>query len=145
MTINIYFNESLPEELDLDLLKQAIYSTLEHHDKADVDITLFFSTDAHIAQLNEKYRGITTSTDVLAFNQDFIDPDTGKPYLGDIIISLNQAQKQAHKAAHSLLKECALLAIHGTLHLLGYDHNNASAKKAMWNEQNSLLKILFPI
>ena len=93
----------------------------------------------HIQQLNKDYRGISSPTDVLSFEQNFIDPETETFYLGDIIISIEQAQKQAHQAQHSLLSECALLAIHGTLHLLGFDHTSAEEEKAMWEEQNNLL------
>ena len=139
MTVNIIFEEPSLADKELELLKKAVHLVLEKNNRLDVDVTLIITDDKHIQQLNKDYRGISSPTDVLSFEQNFIDPETETFYLGDIIISIEQAQKQAHQAQHSLLSECALLAIHGTLHLLGFDHTSAEEEKAMWEEQNNLL------
>jgi probable rRNA maturation factor len=142
MTISIHFEESLSPILDPELLKMAIQSTLEHHDRLDVDVTLQLTDDRNMRQLNHAYRGIDASTDVLAFIQEFVDPETDRRYLGDIIISVQTAQSQAVENQHSLDKECALLTIHGTLHLLGYDHHDPEEQEKMWTIQDKILNDL---
>jgi probable rRNA maturation factor len=142
MTISIHFIESIRPNLDCDLLERAIRTTLEHHNRADVDVTLQLTNDENMQILNHTYRGIDTTTDVLAFNQEFIDPETNRFYLGDIIISVETAQSQAMENKHSLNKECALLTIHGTLHLLGYDHIDPVQQDEMWTIQEKILKDL---
>ena len=142
MTINIHFEESIHPNLDCDLLERAIRTTLERHNRPDVDVTLQLTVDESMQLLNHAYRGIDATTDVLAFNQEFVDPDTNRLYLGDIIISVDTAQSQAMENKHSLNKECALLTIHGTLHLLGYDHHDPQEKDEMWTIQDKILKDL---
>lgn len=140
MTVNILLEESPPGELNLELLKKAIHLTLTRHNYGDADVTLLLTNDEEMEQLNKDYRGISSTTDVLSFNQGYIDPDTRRLYFGDIVISVQQASKQAKEAQHSLIDECILLTIHGTLHLLGYDHINAEDKQIMWEEQTFLLE-----
>jgi len=142
MTISIHFEESIPPNLDCELLERAIRTTLERHNRPDVDITLQLTVDESMQLLNHAYRGIDATTDVLAFNQGFVDPETDRLYLGDIIISVETAQSQAMENKHSLNKECALITIHGTLHLLGYDHHDPQQKDEMWTMQNKILKDL---
>ena len=60
-------------------------------------------------------------------------------YLGDIIISVPTATRQAQKGGHSLEAELQLLMIHGVLHLLGYDHDTLEGKKRMWSKQKEIL------
>jgi probable rRNA maturation factor len=142
MTISIQFEESLPPNLDYNLLKRAIRTTLERHNRPNVDVTLQLTSDANMQQLNQTYRGIDATTDVLAFNQDFIDPETDRMYLGDIIISIETAHSQALENKHPLNYECALLAVHGTLHLLGYDHYDPEEQAKMWTIQDQIIKDL---
>jgi probable rRNA maturation factor len=142
MTISINSEESLPPDFDCDLLERAIQTTLERHNRPDVDVTLQLTNDENIRQLNHAYRGIDATTDVLAFNQEFVDPETDRLYLGDIIISVQTAQSQAIENKHSLNKECTLLTIHGTLHLLGYDHHEPEEQDKMWTIQDKILNDL---
>jgi probable rRNA maturation factor len=144
MTISINFEQSLPPNLDCDLLERAIQTTLERHDRPDVDVTLQLTDDESMQVLNHAYRGIDATTDVLAFYQAFVDPETDRLYLGDIIISVETAQLQAVENKHSLNKECTLLTVHGTLHLLGYDHHDPQEKDEMWAIQEKILKYLLP-
>jgi probable rRNA maturation factor len=83
---------------------------------------------------------VNSSTDVLSFTQNVINPETGRLYLGDILISVSKVFNQASLHGHSIEKECTLLAIHGTLHLLGYDHATPEEKDEMWQMQESLLQ-----
>ncbi len=140
----IDIQKNLPEYLKIDtkLLKQAINLTLINLEKPALDITLRLTDDAEMRQLNQTFRKVAKSTDVLAFNQDTIDPETNRLYLGDIIISVDRARQQAQEHGHPLDHEAAFLAIHGTLHLLGYDHHNPEEKKEMWELQENIFQRL---
>ena len=132
----------LPEyqKINSELLKKAIHRTLSHLEKPEMDITLRLTGDAEMRQLNQTFRGIGSSTDVLAFNQDTIDPETDRLYLGDIIISIDRVIQQAQDHAHTADNEAAFLAIHGTLHLLGYDHAESEEKRKMWKLQEEIFR-----
>ncbi|MEO6908192.1 MAG: rRNA maturation RNase YbeY, partial [Abditibacteriaceae bacterium] len=98
--------------------------------------------DEEIRELNNQYRGKDTSTDVLSFAQLEGESTFGagdQILLGDIIISLPTALKQAKMEGHPLPEEMAFLTVHATLHLLGYDHGNAADKKLMWEQQNAIM------
>lgn len=95
--------------------------------------------DAGIAALNQTYRGVTGPTDVLAF------PMTEGPFLGlapdclgDVVISAETALRQARGS--NFRAECALLLVHGILHLLGYDHGTPRQRERMWKQQAAVLK-----
>jgi len=139
MMINIISDTNFKAIVDYSLLKSAIALTLDSVNKAKVDLSLKITGDKELHQLNKTYRHIDKPTDVLAFSQDYSDPETGRHYLGDIIISVEQAQLQADENQQSVNEACARLAIHGTLHLLGYDHAEPKDKAIMWDKQESLL------
>lgn len=84
--------------------------------------SIAFISDSRMKQLNEMFRGKNTTTDVLSFphEPDEFDPD--KDNLGDIVISVEQAQRQAEENGLTLEGEIKQLILHGLLHLLGYDH-----------------------
>lgn len=128
---------NLPE-VNEDLIKLAVKSTLEYYDLSKDDITIRLTDDNEISQLNKEYRGISSATDVLSFLQNFLDPETGRKYLGDIVISLETAIRQAPKFELTIGQECAFLAIHGTLHLLGFDHATKQEKETMWEIQDKI-------
>jgi probable rRNA maturation factor len=86
-------------------------------------VTIAILPDSRVKALNRKYRHNDTATDVLSF------PGMGN-FLGDIAISRGIAQKQAHLLGHSLAVELRVLALHGLLHLLGYDHDSDSGRMA---------------
>lgn len=137
----IEVQKQVPEniQINLKMIKSGIQRTLEMVNSPEVDITLRITSDAEIRQLNQVFRGINKATDVLSFNQDTLDPETQRLYLGDIIISYERARQQALQHGHAFDKECALLAIHGTLHLLGYDHYEEEEKEKMWDLQKRIL------
>jgi probable rRNA maturation factor len=95
------------------------------------DVAVALVTDAHIHKLNSRYRRKDRPTDVLSFPADpgSRTPDPGsrhaKPFLGDIVIATGIARRQAREARHSYQAELRVLALHGLLHLLGYDHDSA--------------------
>ena len=140
--ITIQKNYPEYQKINTKLLKHAIQLTLDHLEKPEMELTLRLTDDAEMRQLNQTFRGIGSSTDVLAFNQDIIDPETDQLYLGDIIISIDRAIQQAQQHGHSVDREAAFLAIHGTLHLLGYDHHKPEEKSAMWALQDEIFQLL---
>jgi len=91
-----------------------------------VEISMVLSDDAFIQDLNQRYRGLDKPTDVLSFAQED-DP----ALLGDIVISLPTAARQAERAGWPLASETVLLAVHGLLHLLGYDDQTLPGAQEM--------------
>jgi probable rRNA maturation factor len=98
--------------------------------------------DQKVQELNRDYRSLDEPTDVLSFQMDERDPETGELYFGDIVISIPTARSQAQTAGHSLIEELSLLVVHGTLHLLGFDHGNPVDQKRMWDIQTEILDSL---
>ena len=145
MTIEIEVPEAYQSLVDTELLKQAANCMLaaEH---AQGDISVIITDDEAVAELNEQFLGKTGPTDVLSFpaldeESDFVLPpeEAAAPYLGDIIIALPFTRRQAERFGRPLNEELALLVIHGTLHLLGYDHATPEEKAVMWQKQNAIL------
>ncbi len=140
--IEIQTESTHANKINRNLIRYAVSSTLKKLNKSDVDVTIRLSNNKEIRKLNHFYRGIDEATDVLSFNQDVLDPDTGQFYLGDIIISLDRVLDQASDHGHSPDEECAYLAIHGTLHLLGYDHAEPEERTIMWTLQEALFEMV---
>lgn len=84
-------------------------------------LSLCLVGDRAMLEANRNFRQIDATTDVLSFPSDLVEED-GRHYLGDLMISVPQARRQATEQRHSLARELRLLALHGYLHLLGYDH-----------------------
>jgi probable rRNA maturation factor len=131
----------VPENITInqEMIRFGVQRTLELSNNSEADMTIRFTDDNEMRQLNKSYRDIARPTDVLSFNQNTIDPETQRMYLGDIIISSERAQEQAAQHNQSFDEECTLLAIHGTLHLLGYDHYKKEEKEIMWRFQKAIL------
>ncbi|MBL8091234.1 MAG: rRNA maturation RNase YbeY [Anaerolineales bacterium] len=130
--------------LDSPLLERAVLYTLELIDpqKIDADITIVLTDDKQLHELNKEFLDVDSPTDVLSFPASETDPETGTVYLGDILISIPRAAQQAESAGHSLEAEVQLLTVHGTLHLLGFDHASEEEKKLMWSKQAEVLQRL---
>jgi len=111
--------------------------------RENCSVSVALAGDATVTILNANYRGVARPTDVLSFSAGFPDPETGLLHLGDIVISLPTAARQAAARQATLEHEVVLLAVHGTLHLLGHDHARMAAKRRMWRAQNRILKELF--
>lgn len=105
------------------------------------ELSVLFTGDAEMKTLNRQWRGKDKTTDVLAF------PAGGGPgpdTLGDVVISVPVARKQAAKAGWSMEKEALFLLIHGLLHLMGYDHEkSARAAHEMADEQKRLFTAVY--
>jgi probable rRNA maturation factor len=103
-------------------------------------LTIVLTDDEQLHALNREYLDIDAPTDVLSFPASEKDPETARRYLGDILISIPRAEAQAQAAGHALEAEVQLLVVHGTLHLLGYDHAEAEGKARMWKVQAEVLE-----
>ncbi|MFX3674420.1 MAG: rRNA maturation RNase YbeY [Paenisporosarcina sp.] len=111
------------------------------------ELSVSFITNAEIQEINRVYRGKDTPTDVISFAMEELGEGEmdikieGAPrLLGDILISVERAKEQASDYGHSEERELGFLAIHGFLHLLGYDHLEEEEEKEMNNKQEEILQ-----
>jgi probable rRNA maturation factor len=103
----------------------------------DAELSVLLCDDAFIQELNRQYRGLDRPTDVLSFAQE---PVPGGPdVLGDIVISVETARRQAREQRHSLAREVEWLLCHGMLHLLGYDDETEEGLEQMRRYQHETL------
>jgi len=105
----------------------------------DPEVSVVLCDDAFIQSLNAQYRGKDAPTDVLSFAQDDPEP-VGEVLLGDIVIALPTASRQAQAAGWALEDEVALLGVHGLLHLLGYDDETEAGAWAMQARTEAALR-----
>ena len=126
----------------MDLLERAARAALDLSGAPDADLTLVLTGDSQIQALNRDFLGKDAPTDVLSFPADESDPETGRRYLGDVVISLPRATEQAGERGHTVEAEVQLLVVHGVLHLLGHDHAGAEEKARMWAAQAEVLERL---
>jgi len=104
--------------------------------KEKKNMQVIFVTQNAIHELNKTYRQMDKPTDVLSF----INDDAEDNSLGDVFISIEQAKKQAVDYGHSFEREIGFLAVHGYLHLKGFDHHTEAEEKLMVLEQEKILK-----
>jgi probable rRNA maturation factor len=128
-----------PQEL---LVLAAQAALQEESQSLDCELSIILTNDERLHELNLQYLGVDASTDVLSFPASETDPETGKRYIGDILISVPRARSQAEAAGHPLEAEVQLLVVHGVLHLLGHDHARADEKARMWKAQAGILEKL---
>lgn len=141
--IYVSVNDAFIEKVQEDLLVSAAQAALDQQDiKNEVDLGIVVEDSAHLHELNREYREIDAPTDVLSFALNENDPETGRLYLGDVIISFPQAAEQAARGGHEVMAELQLLTVHGVLHLLGHDHAESAEKAAMWAAQRTILDSL---
>ncbi len=125
---------------------QAVLTTESFTDNAEVSVS--FVSNSEIRLLNKNYRNKDRVTDVLSFplmeeNNVERNPETGYVLLGDIVISLETAVKQASNYGHSLEREIGFLTVHSMLHLLGYDHETSPLdERIMREKEESVLEKL---
>ena len=111
------------------------------------ELSVVITDDAQVRQLNSTYRGVDASTDVLAFGEreetgTFVSSPTAAPYLGDVVISYPRAVEQATACGHSAQEELSILVVHGVLHLLGHDDEEADDMAEMWQLQRAAVAAL---
>lgn len=112
--------------------------TLASEDVDDeAELSVLFVTSDHIERLNGRYAGNRYATDVLAF--PLMDDEEGGYMLGDVVICPEVAQSNAQKLGRDLTQELDTLLVHGTLHLLGYDHQNERDENRMTERMQQVL------
>ena len=141
MTVDVQVNPPFEQAVDAALIERAVATVLEAEQvEGEVEVSVLVADDASLHQLNRDYRGVDAPTDVLSFGDDdaggsFVAAPDGPRYLGDIAISYERVLEQAAEYGHSPERELAYLAAHGTLHLLGYDHERGPDEAAAMRER----------
>lgn len=147
--MKVYTNK--PELVRTEILEEAL--KLTDNDVSCPAVGITFVRKGKIRKLNRQFRGIDKATDVLSFPmfdtkkkgtlasfEGARDPLTKELEIGDIVICKAVAKKQAKEFGHSLEREINFLALHGFLHLLGYDHMNKKDEKEMFSLAEKILK-----
>lgn len=133
-------NEKLDKELDE--LKDMLSNFCKREDLGNVIFNIIIIDNPTIHKINKEYRDKDAPTDVISFaledDKTVIEPD-GVRILGDIYISIDKVHEQALEYGHSFKRELSFLAVHGLLHLLGYDHMEKSDEEVMFKKQEEVL------
>lgn len=119
------------------VLRRAILAALEG--AAPGSVTVRLTDEAELRRLNARFADADRATDVLSFPNGDPDSEGTGVYFGDVVIALPVARANAQAAGHDVGAELILLAVHGTLHLLGHDHADKLARGAMWERQDQIL------
>ncbi len=138
-------------------LRQIVLGILEEEGaRSPLETSVVVTDDEEVRRLNQRYRGLNRTTDVLSFplletgppsgngngKDQFVLPVDLVPQLGEVIISYPQAQRQARTTETPLEDEVNRLLVHGFLHLLGYDHDKPAERRAMRQREKRILKNL---
>ena len=119
-----YENERYEKDLPKNNLQDWISQVLTEVDREGFSVSLLFTDDERIKELNNNYRGKDMATDVLSFSQmEGEEFGFENHFLGDIVIAVPYVTEQARRLGHSVFEEVRYLILHGILHLMGYDHN----------------------
>jgi probable rRNA maturation factor len=151
--ITVDVHEQYADRVDAPDIARAVAAVLQAENREDGEVTVVVASDAEVAALNRQYLGEEGPTDVLSFptageapvagsENQFVAAPEAENYLGDIIIAFPYAERQAASLGRSTRSELRLLAVHGALHLLGYDHVDAEEEKVMWARQDAILASL---
>ncbi|MUK87093.1 rRNA maturation RNase YbeY [Ornithinibacillus sp. L9] len=147
MHIDFHDNTNSVNSDYIDLIHRLVRFTAQKEGVSDqAEVSISFVSNREIQELNRNYRQIDKPTDVISFalqesvegELDVIDEDLPL-VLGDIVISVDRAKEQADDYGHTLERELGFLAVHGFLHLLGYDHMNEEDEKEMFQKQDNIL------
>ena len=122
--IRVQFNwDRRPSSPAAEPLRRTVTACLRRLECGSAEVHVLLTGDDEIRELNRDFLDLDKATDVLSF-PDGDELPTGRRLLGQIVISLDTARRQANQAGHTELRELAELVLHGTLHLLGYDHSS---------------------
>ncbi len=144
----VLFENNTDRHINRKLIKEVIKTTLDYENILnDCEISITIVDNEEIHRINKKFRNIDTATDVLSFplidfNKEKLPDKNIKVYLGDIVISIERAEEQAHEYGHSLNRELGFLTAHSMLHLLGYDHIKPDEEKVMFAKQEEILNMM---
>ena len=130
MQINIFYRKEISKYYrKTSAYKNIVLKALGKAANYDGEVNIIFVGGREILQINKEYLGHNYITDVISFGYPF-DKKQGGPF-GDVFVCVEQAKKQAKDLPHSALFETAVLAAHGTLHLIGYDDNTPELRNKM--------------
>jgi len=115
--------ERRPSRPAAEALRNLVRACLERINDEASEVHILVTGDERIRELNREYLGHDRPTDVLSFPDGDLMP-SGRRLLGQIVVSLETARRQADDAGHSEMQELSELVLHGVLHLLGYDHSS---------------------
>jgi probable rRNA maturation factor len=138
--------EKLTEEQMLEIERVITFAARKQKVETNSEVSITFVSNERIQEINREYRDKDKPTDVISFameelgegEMELIGADMPR-VLGDIIISIPKAIEQAEEYGHSFLRELGFLAVHGFLHLLGYDHMTEEEEKEMFTLQKEIL------
>lgn len=149
MRLSIDFLDETNELLEEDIKKlEKLLNFAAEKEEVDTEseVSVTFVTNDRIQEINKEYRDKDLPTDVISFAMEEIGEGEVElvgaempRILGDIIISIAKTKEQAEEYGHSFMRELGFLAVHGFLHLLGYDHENAEDEKIMFTRQKDIL------
>ena len=137
------FNEYSEEINEIEDIKKVLDIAINYEKLKDVEFNIILVDNTYIHNLNKEYRNIDRETDVITFaleDNEEVDENEHR-LLGDIYISVDKAKSQALEYKHSFKREICFLAVHGFLHLLGYDHMKPEEEKIMFSKQDEILDI----
>jgi probable rRNA maturation factor len=148
--LEIYFEDetSKVEKQTEELIRKLLsHASIKEGLTGEIEVAVTFMTDQDIQEVNAEYRGKNVPTDVISFaleemteGEVAIVPVEGMPtVLGDILISVETAGRQAEEYGHDFHREIGFLALHGFLHLLGYDHMTEDEEVKMFGRQKEIL------
>jgi probable rRNA maturation factor len=143
--VNIQVQLAGDDDLPTDRLQRAVDWVLNAHDlDPETGLSIVITGDEAVQRLNKQFRGIDAPTGELSFPADPapVPEAEDRPYLGDLVLSLPYIQRQATAEKHAVADELLLAVIHGTLHLLGYDHDTPERQSAMWAIQSKALQAM---
>ena len=135
------FNELDYEISETSDMKKALKIAIKEEELNDVEFNVILVDNNYIHELNKNYRKIDRETDVITFALEDNEEVNEEEHrlLGDIYISVDKAKSQALEYGHSFKREICFLAVHGFLHLLGYDHMNKHDEEIMFSKQELIL------
>jgi len=136
---NLQDSIDVDESLEKEVVKVA-EKVMLREGYAHSELSIVFVDDSYMQELNFKYRNIDAPTDVLSFYFDEDSQDESEHLLGDVVISLETAARQAEGYGHSFKREVLYLTTHGTLHLCGYDHDTEEKRKTMRAVEEEVLR-----
>ena len=158
MTLNIEYEMDIKLELDYEsIITEVVEKSLDLEKcPYEVELNVILTDNKEIKEINNNYRKIDASTDVLSFpmvdyetpsdfsgleeeEDNYFNPETGELLLGDIIISVEKVMEQAKQYGHSAKRELAFLTAHSMMHLFGYDHMEEEERIIMEEKQRNVL------
>jgi probable rRNA maturation factor len=149
MTLHVEYLNEIDENSEefQELLAKVLQKAAEMEKTGSAEVSVTIVTKERIQEINSEYRQKDAVTDVISFAMEEMGEDETEiiggeetRFLGDIIICLDVAKEQAEEYGHSIEREMGFLAVHGFLHLLGYDHMNEKDEKAMFGRQEEILE-----